>query len=284
MRTRILPVGVILAMFAPACDVKVSEKGDVSVDLVEGRASDEWTRTYTLPKDGQVEIFNAVGSIEAFPATGNDVEVVVRREIKARSDDAAQQILKELRIDEEVTPAKVKLESRRNDQMRGFGRNVRLEYRVNVPPGLNVSLKAENGIIRLDNIQGRISASATNGAITGRGLSGPLEATIVNGGINIDLTAVTGDIKMSAVNGGIRLFIPTDANATLEARAVNGGINIQEGFPLNATERERLHVSGTINKGGPKIDLQSTNGPIRIGPTGPNQPAEMQQMRERRGP
>jgi hypothetical protein len=275
--------GGVLA--AAGCDIKVSDKGEVNVDLVEGRASDEWTRTYKLPKDGQVEIFNGVGPLEAFPATGNDVEIIIRREVRARSDEAAAQVLKELQVEEDVTPARVKVESRRSDQMRGFRQNVRLEYRVNLPPGLNVSLKSENGMMRLENIQGRITASATNGGIAGRGLSGPLEATIVNGGINIDLAAVSGNITLSSVNGAIRLFVPADINATLEATAVNGGVNVDERLVYKATERGRTRVVGQFNAGGPKITLNSTNGPIRVGPTGPEPPAEMRgELRERRSP
>ena len=49
---------------AAACDVKVSDKGDVSVDLVNGKATDEWVRTYTIAKGGHLEIVNDKGSIE----------------------------------------------------------------------------------------------------------------------------------------------------------------------------------------------------------------------------
>ena len=286
MRTRILPLAAILALLASGCDVKVGEKGDLSVDLVEGRASDEWVRSYQLPKDGQLEIANAVGPISVFPSAGPDVEVRIQRDVRARSDEAAAEVLKGLRIEEEVAPTRVKVESRRTPDMRGFRQNVRLEYRVSVPAGLLLSFKAENGFVRMENVQGRISATATNGMITGRGLSGPFEANMVNGGIQLEFAAVTGDVKLSAVNGGIRLSIPPAANATLEAVAVNGGIVIQDGVPFKATRQERLFASGTINAGGPKIDLNVTNGPIRItAAAGPSQPAQIDpQLRERRGP
>ena len=285
MRTRIPSVGIILAVLAAGCDVKVNDKGEVDLEIVEGRAGDVVTRTYTLPKDGQLEVFNGLGPLEAFPAAGNDVEVIVTREIRARSDEAAQQILKDLQLEEDVTPTMVKVQSRRTEGMRGFRQNVRLDYRVNVPAGLNVSLKSENGVMRLENIRGRITASATNGAINGRGLTGPLEASIVNGSLMVDLASVSGDVKLSSVNGAIRLFLPADANATLEARAVNGGIVVQDGLTLKTTVSERLHVSGTLNNGGPKIDLQSTNGPIRLAAASANRPDELRpELRERDGP
>jgi hypothetical protein len=285
MRTRILPLGVVLAMAAAGCDVKVNDKGEVDLEIVEGRASDVLTKTYTLPKDGQLEVFNALGSLEAFPATGSQVEVIVTREVRARSDEAAQQLLAGLQLEEEVTPNTVKVQSRRTEGTRGFRQNVRLEYRVNLPPGLNVSLKSENGVMRLENIRGRITASATNGAINGRGLAGPLEASIVNGSLMVNLASVTGDIRLSSVNGAIRLFLPADANATIDARAVNGGVVVQDDVPLKTTVSERLHVSGTLNKGGPKIDLQSTNGPIRISAAGADRPSEISpELRERDAP
>src|SRR5215208_588924 len=163
MRTRfhsiVLPIGLsAIAMVALACDVKVNEKGGVSLDIVEGKAEDDWTRTYTLPRDGQLDIVNGVGSIEVFPAMGAEVEVRVHREAHARSDEAAQQLLKELRIDEEVAANRVKIEASLTGGSGGFRQGIRLEYRVNIPPGLRVSLKTDNGNVHLNDVDGRFTA------------------------------------------------------------------------------------------------------------------------------
>jgi hypothetical protein len=259
---RCVPV-VVLALAAASCDVRVGEQG-VSVEMVEGRATDEWVRTYTLAPGGQLEIINANGIIEAFPAAGSQVEVRAKRDVRGRSEEAAQALLKQVTIAEEVAPDRVKVETG-EPQYNGFRQGISVTYRVSVPPGLTVSLRSQNGGVRLENVDGRFTASSTNGVITGRGVSGSLDASTVNGGINVELASVSGDVRMTTVNGGIRLEARPGLNATLEASAVNGGVMVRDGFPLQFTEREPRRVAGRINNGGSKIVLRTTNGGIVVG-------------------
>jgi DUF4097 and DUF4098 domain-containing protein YvlB len=90
----------------------------------------------------------------------------------------------------------------------------------------------------------------------------------VNGVIDFDMAQITGDVKATTVNGPVRLGLPANVNATLDARSVNGFVNVDDEFPFNVAERERLHVSGRFGKGGPAITLNTTNGPVSIGEAG----------------
>jgi hypothetical protein len=255
---------VCAAALACACDVKVGDKG-LSFDISEGRASDEWTRTYELPQGGRLEVVNADGTIEVFPATGPRVDVRVSRQVRGRSDDAAQQLLKKLTMHEEVAADRVKIEAPDVRQLGGFGQRVTIDYRISLPPGLNVSLRTQNGSVRLENVDGQFAASSTNGGITGRGVSGAIDASTVNGGVTMELASLTGDARVVTVNGGIRLEIRADVNATLEASTVNGGVIVDERLSFTPTERARVRVSGRINNGGPRLEVRTTNGGIRVG-------------------
>jgi hypothetical protein len=66
------------------------------------------------------------------------------------------------------------------------------------------------------------------------------------------------------VNGAIRLDLSPDVQATLEASAINGGVVVRDGVALESTERGRQRVAGRINKGGPKIVAQTTNGGVVV--------------------
>jgi hypothetical protein len=254
------------ATLTAGCDVRVGEHG-VSLDIVEGKATDEWTGEYTLDRGGQLEIVNTSGPIDVFPATGLAVEVRATREVKGRTDEAANEALRQVAIREEVTSSRVKVETAEPGEG-GFRGRVTVAYRVNIPPGLSVALRSQTGGVRLENVDGRFTVATTNGSINGRGVSGTVDASTVNGGINMELAAVTGDVRIVTVNGGIRLDVSPDVNATLEATAVNGGVVVREGFPLEATDRQRLRVAGRINKGGPRIVAQTTNGGVVIGGRG----------------
>jgi hypothetical protein len=266
-----------LLLASAACDIRVNENGGVSVDIAEGTARDEWTRTYTLAPGGRFEIVNQNGAISAVPATGGQVEVRAQREVKTQEEATSRELLKKVEMIEEVSAARVKIESRSQwDQSIGGGLGRRpqltIEYHLAVPPGLHVSLETENGAVRLENVNGTIVVSSTNGGINASGVSGSLSGATVNGGIQVDLAEVTGEVSLVTVNGGIRLELPANVKATLDARAVNGGVSVDEGLRLAATEQERLHVAGALNGGGPRISAETTNGGVRVSARGGGRP------------
>ena len=268
MRFHTVMLVVCLAGFATACDVKVGKDG-LSLDVASGKAADEWTRTYTLPKGGRLEIINVNGVIEVFPATGSQVEVVAKREVRTRTDEEAKARLAKAEMIEDVGKDRVHIEMKPAERENSFGPHgrVSIQYRVTVPPGLAMSFRTENGAVRLENIEGRMTLASTNGPVVGRGLSGSVDASTVNGGIEIGLTALDGDSKITTVNGPATLIVAAGVGAELEAEAVNGGVVTQDDLPLAESDRTPRRVTGRLNKGGPRITVQTTNGGVRVGTT-----------------
>jgi len=141
-----------------------------------------------------------------------------------------------------------------------------VRYFVKVPKGLAVTFENTNGAVRLENLEGQIVASTVNGGVRGSGLKGPVRASTTNGGVDIAMAAVTGEVQLETTNGGIRLELPRDAKATLDASCTNGGISVAESgwASMEETERSRRRFRGTLNGGGPRISAETTNGGIRI--------------------
>jgi hypothetical protein len=254
-----LSVALVSALSA-GCNVQVGENG-LSFDVGNGRARDEWTRTYTLPEGGRLEIVNANGQIEASAAEGREVLVRAVREARAGSDEDAAVLLEAIEMREAVAADAVRIEAIADTSGR---RRLNVSYDLRIPAGLAVTLTTENGGIRLENISGQITAESTNGAIRGEGLAGSLSAAVVNGGIEIDISAVAGDVSLSSVNGGIEIALPTDVRASLEATCVNGGISVDDDFDMAVAENSRRRVAGTINGGGVTITAGTVNGGVRI--------------------
>jgi hypothetical protein len=272
----ILPWALAGAIVTGACDIQVGDQG-VSLDIAEGKVSDEWARTYTLPASGRLEIVNTNGGIEVEPADGPEVEVRVERTVRAASDEEARALLDATRMTEDVSADRVRIEAvrPRDEQRRGFFRRggVQVTYRVRVPRGLTMSFETGNGGIRLEDVSGTITASTTNGGITAERVSGGIKATAVNGGIRIEMAAVTADVELSLTNGGIRLELPPNAKVSLDATCINGGISLDDDLRLDPIENSREHerfgderrrVAGTLNGGGPRVAISTVNGGIRI--------------------
>lgn len=266
-----LPAAAILplALLGIGCDIRVDESGISSVGIMEGRAEDVWTRSYTLPAGGAFEISGQNGQIEVEGSTGPQVEVRAEREVHADSDETARQILQKLEIREEVTPSSVKISTTGEESSwgpPGLGHRVqaRVEYRVRVPAGLALTFRTENGGVRLQDVNGRIVAVTTNGGINGEDVAGSLSAETVNGGIRIDLASIAGEVQAKTTNGGIRLTIPRDARVTLAAGVVNGEIDVDREFGVASPEGRNQRLNVPINGGGPRLSAESVNGGVRI--------------------
>ncbi|MDE3196029.1 MAG: DUF4097 family beta strand repeat protein [Acidobacteriota bacterium] len=147
----------------------------------------------------------------------------------------------------------------------------------------DVDAHSSNGSIEVDRLGGGATLKTSNGHIRADGVAGPLEAETSNGGITahtgsgasvklatsngaIDLTldkAPRGDIKAETRNSGIKLRMPPGSAAHLVADTSNGSISSD--FDLAAAgDNDRRHVSADIGGGGPTIQLNTSNSPIRI--------------------
>lgn len=266
-RGRLLRVALPLAVVAAtaACDVQVGQDG-FSMDLATGRAQDSWTRSYPLAQGGRLELINVNGRIDAEPASGGTVELVGERTAKASTDDAARDLLGKVEMREEISESRARVEVR---APRTFGvSNVEVRWTVRVPKGVVVDLRTVNGRVALTGLEGEVHAQTVNGGVEGKRLSvTTLEASTVNGGVDIDLaTPLSGEgsISLEAVNGGVALAIHGDSKASVTARVTNGGIRTTDLDLQVIGEQSRRRLEGTLNGGGSRVTLQTTNGGVQL--------------------
>ena len=289
---RLLFAALALAAVLPGCDIKVDD-GKVSLGVSRGRASDDWVRSYTLAKGGRFEIANENGEILVKGTHGSEVKVTAHREVSAGSDEEAQSRLKNIKMREEVTADRVFVEAQTGGgEDFGFRRGLGIRWEVELPDGLEVTVKTMNGTVRLDGVDGRITAATTNGNVTGSGISGPVQGSSVNGSVSFNLDAVGGDVHLNTVNGSIRLEVPPGADADLDATTVNGGVSVDERLGLAEVSRNRstfgpaTSIRGRLNKGGSRVTLQTTNGGVRVSARGSgdsDRDEPGQRLRGRRG-
>ncbi len=212
-----------------------------------------------------MEISNVNGKIDVQPSTGNTVEVVALKSARGASDEAAKEALNRIEIQETVSPADIRIQTRmeRNGSLFN-GNNLGVEYTVRVPVGADVRFTTVNGGIEVSGLEGRINVETTNGGVKARDIGGSIEASSTNGGVDVNLSRLAEPgVKLGGTNGGISLRLPSDAKATISARITNGGINAS-GLALETTESSSRRLDGRLNGGGTRIDIEGTNGGIRI--------------------
>jgi putative adhesin len=231
-----------------------------------GHASDEWTRSYALSRDGELQIVGGNGSVDIQGGTGTSVEVRAERVARASTDAAAREILPRIAIREDVSPDKIVLQT---EGLSGIviGVDVAVNYHVMMPSSARARVRAVNGDVTVADLDGQVVLSSTNGEVIGRNLRGGVDARSVNKGVTVSLGAFGRDpVDLRATNGSVDLTIPADVNATLEANHVNGSFDIKDLVFEPLGDQTLRRARGRLNAGGSPITITTVNGNIRVHP------------------
>jgi len=227
-----------------------------------GEAHDTWTHTYTISKNGEVNIVNVNGRVEVEGVDGSTVDVQAERIARATTNKLAEDLLPKIPITDQSTPDLVKVETGRINGIL-IGASFEVRYRVKVPKGAMVRASTVNGGVEVRALSGRVVARTTNGGVVANDMSGGLEARTVNGGVRAAFSSIgNNDITLSTVNGGVRVIVPESVKATLNATWVNGGFHT-EALKFEIRDSGKRHFEGLLNGGGTPINVNTVNGGIR---------------------
>lgn len=142
--------------------------------------------------------------------------------------------------------------------------DVEVEFRVRVPEGVRFAGKTVNGKVEARNLRSEASLRTVNGGIH-VSTTRTATAETVNGSIDAEVGQLSGagPYRFRTVNGSITLNMPEGTGAEVQARTSNGGISTD--FPLKVQGRFGPEsLQGTLGGGGPRLELRTTNGTIRL--------------------
>jgi hypothetical protein len=130
----------------------------------------------------------------------------------------------------------------------------------------DTTLHSSNGTIRADVRKGRFGASTSNGSINVRLMeadSSPVRLETTNGHIELTMDAVR-EVKATSSNSSIIVRMPASAGATVDAHTSNSSITSDFDVNVRGGEISKRHLEGTIGKGGPLLNLGTSNGSIKL--------------------
>jgi hypothetical protein len=257
-----------------------------------GRYHEDFHYNYPLKPGGRVSVEGFNGSIEISPWDQENVDISGTR--YARSQDA----IAEVKIDVDHSADSVSVRATRPTMRNG---NYGARFVIKVPRRAvldriitsNGSIRAadamgparlhtsngsihvdsfqgdlhaetSNGTVELNDVDGPVTAHTSNGPVRGKGFRSPVDVSTSNGSIDLTFgpTAVPA-IRAHTSNSSITVRLPGQVNAHLSASTSNG--NITSDFEMMTRgEVSRRHLEGTLGAGGPTIELQTSNGSVRI--------------------
>ncbi len=232
---------------------------------VAAERSRDVDRTERLAGERTVEVDVISGSISAVPAEGRSV--VVHAHVTTTFDDPGPVIRVERQRDRlvvcDVLPSDDR--ARCSDRHRSMMADQRFDVavRVEIPEGVRVVVRAVNASVDVRRFRSAVEAESVNGAIS-IDTSGTARATSVNGPIDARFSP-SGDTRFSAVNGAIRLELPQNVHAVIDAKTLTGDI---AGDGVTFDQRSGGFVGktarATLGHGGSTVRVDNVNGEIRI--------------------
>jgi hypothetical protein len=189
----------------------------------------------------------------------NEISLRTRVQAHARTEEEAQHLVDQVKV---VTDDRG---IRADGPTTGRRQWWSASFELRVPKSSGLTIRANNGGISVEGVQGEMDLSTVNGGLTLSAVSGNVRAETTNGGVDVELSGDrwTGTgLDVRTTNGGVDLTIPERYSAELEARTVNGGLDID--FPVTVQGRLSKRLNTTLGSGGPPIRAATTNGGISL--------------------
>jgi DUF4097 and DUF4098 domain-containing protein YvlB len=214
----------------------------------------------TIPASGRVSIDSGTnGGVQVKGWSRSDVQVRARVETWAPTESEAKGMQSQVNI--QTAGGQIRATAPDFGRDRGYS----VTFEVFVPQRTDVSAKAHNGGIGIQDVRGRIEFDTTNGGVKLARLAGAVKGKTVNGGVTVELTGTSWDgeqLDVATTNGGVSLQAPSNYSARLETSTVNGGFHSE----LDGTVTGNIgkNMTMTLGSGGPLIKVTTVNGGIHI--------------------
>lgn len=195
--------------------------------------------------DGLVEIENPAGSIHVVGWDKN--EVAVTGSLGARAEGL------EFRGGAHRTSISV--------ETLGNPHSVRSDLKIQVPAGSRLEIEGFAATIRIEGVNGPVTAETVNGTITMTGGSKEVDLQSVNG--SVEVTSPATRVHAEAVNGSVTV---REASGEVEASTVNGTLTVIGGTFTRAgleTVSGRIVFEGALGKSA-TLSAESVSGSVDL--------------------
>ena len=261
------------------------------ISLSAQEETETFTQTISWQSGKTVNLRNVNGSVSATGYNGTEIQVEMKRTIKAKSKAALERAKKELVLKNQLQDDNIWIyidapflqkfgekKSKWDDWPKDY--SFETHFKLKIPRNAPVDLATVNeGDLTIRDIQGIIAAKNVNGSVYLENVALPEEVKTVNGDIKLTFNQLPErDLDIATVNGKVSIYAPDNLSAHVTIKTLNGSAYTDFDHDILAPEiiKEASNKSGgtklkissnsnmQIGKGGPHIDIKTLNGNIYI--------------------
>jgi DUF4097 and DUF4098 domain-containing protein YvlB len=261
-------------------------------------------KTFAVQPGATLKVETQGGDITVRPGTDDEVRIVARQTIRAKSEAEADALLEKLELVFNQEGAEVRVSAKYPTRGAGFGSwpPVSMDFEITVPTAINLVLRTSGGDVRVGDLTGRVDVRTSGGDVKLGRIDGTVQAGTSGGDVDLvqatgaadlhtsggdieietvinmvkaatsggDVSAsfvgpLKGDCSLSTSGGDVEVKVAADAVFQLDASTGGGKIKAK-GLALTI-ERGGVgqsRLGGKVNGGGPLLKLRTSGGDIEI--------------------
>lgn len=244
--------------------------------------TERFSKTVRIGRTGSFELSNVSGNVTVTGGGGDEVRIEAVKRARARDQSAAKAVLDELRIEVTELPNRLEVRTEHPRGRRNYVGSV--DYTVSVPTGVDASIKAVSGDVRVTNVKGELRVESISGNVVASGaarlafaksVSGDVDVTDAAGESALAIATVSGNLsgrnlkaralELSSVSGNVILTNVTCDRASVKTTSGN----VEYDGPLARAGRYEMHAhSGNVRLGvttttGFELEATTFNGDVR---------------------
>jgi len=242
----------------------------------KSQESREVRKTLEVDKDGSVYIDTYKGSITIDTWDKQEIDIVAKIEADGWGRDEEEKV-RDTKIRIHGTSNKVEIETD-YDQLKhhGFsffglfgddnsGSLPYVHYKISMPLTARLKIKDYKSDTKIANLNSSVKMETYKGTVNIYKMDGGIDLETYKGEVSIEYAKYSDKSRFETYKGKIELTIPHDAGFQLDAD-LGRRADFDSDFDLNIKHKSRdnEYLRGTVNGGGPVLQISSEKGDIRI--------------------
>lgn len=239
----------------------------ITLAALQAADSKDVNKTVALSSNGAVTIETHKGSIHVTTWDRPEVDIKARIEAEPGTTmDRRRFDATEVRIDASADAVHIRTQypdwcCNSDDD----GNNPEVRYTIQMPRTGRLTIHDHRSETDIADLRGALDIDTHRGTVRVHRLGGPLQLSTHRGDVTVEFASFTGNSVIDTYRGSIELSLPRDSKFDVRADlGRHGTVDTDFTMMTRSTDRRGETMHGSVNGGGPTLELKTYRGDIRL--------------------